>query len=37
MKQDLPACDRCEDCVWDRSKKRSGMTYYCPLLDNRDI
>lgn len=37
MKQDLPACDRCEDCVWDRSKKHNGMTYYCPLLDNRDI
>lgn len=33
----LPACDRCEDCVKDRSKKHDGITYYCPLLGNRDI
>ena len=34
---ELPACDRCEDCIRDRSKKHDGVTHYCPLLGNRDV
>lgn len=34
---EIPKCTKCEFCYVSRSKKHSGVTEYCKLLDDRDV
>ena len=33
MKTEMPRCDRCDSCMYNKSHKHSGYTFYCTISE----